>query len=494
MSRSLVLVALTIALASCGRTPGDPPPRSFLRGGVWFPAATGYWFHQYAERDEIERLMQDLAFTCNEATKADETRLRCERGFRMPGGVLSRTDYVQFGFRRSGAVASAESDCRYAFFDAPSLSGTCAPFAASGAVYPNVATFAAMAEAMLRPLPPHQPISMFVLTRGGLAAMEDANALVDRLARWRFECETPIHRYTSGFRGNAGEILDLHCRQWSLHTPTSKPQSQEVVVRYDSVDLAVLGVTARLDGVAAPLSPLLNTPRDASARGTETYSARGVPTSITLETVSGERFEMPLSAVGTGSRQATREGFVALTPESQRLLIQTYLGKQYRQWGGKIDRLSHASLGALEWYGPDALPHLDALVSDERPELGAAVLRYRCFEVNLGSGQPFDAERLARTMADCIDERRVALPQSIVAMDRLLAQDLRVLEGSDARALNAFFDFKRDVIYLYALGPDGKESAAALEATVAGKDGLDASLASLVASALAQRDRPLRQR
>ena len=128
MSRSLVLVALTIALASCGRTPGDPPPRSFLRGGVWFSAATGYWFHQYAERDEIERLMQDLAFTCNEATKADETRLRCERGFRMPGGVLSRTDYVQFGFRRSGAVASAESDCRYAFFDAPSLSGTCAPF------------------------------------------------------------------------------------------------------------------------------------------------------------------------------------------------------------------------------------------------------------------------------------------------------------------------------------------------------------------------------
>ena len=68
------------------------------------------------------------------------------------------------------------------------------------------------------------------------------------------------------------------------------------------------------------------------------------------------------------------------------------------------------------------------------------------------------------------------------------------MPGLDARALNAFFDFKRDVIYLHALGPDGKESAAALEATVAGKDGLDASLASLVASALAQHDRPLRQR
>ena len=486
MNRWFALAALAMSLASCGRTPDDPPPRSFMRGGVWFPAATGYWFHQYAERDEIERLMQDLAFTCDEATEAGETRLRCERGFRLPGGVFSRTDRMQIGFRRSGAVASAESDCRYAFFDAPPLSGTCAPFAARGAVYPNIGIFAAITEAMLRPSSPHQPISMFVLARGGLAAMEDANALVDRLARWRFDCETPIHRYTSGFRGNEGEILELRCRQWSLRTPINEPQSQEVVVRYDSVDLAVLGVTARLDGVATPLSPLLNTLHDATARGARL--------SITLETVSGERFEMPLSAVGTGSRQATREGFVALTPESQRLLIQTYLDKQYRQWGGKIERLSYVSLGALEWYGPDILPHLDALVSDEHPDLGAAVVKYRCFELNLRNGQPFDSERLVRTMADCIDQQRATLPQSIAAMDRLLAQDLRVLAGSDARALNAFFDFRRHVVYLSALGPDGKESAAALQATVAGKDGLDAGLVSLVASALAQHDGALRQR
>jgi hypothetical protein len=51
------------------------------------------------------------------------------------------------------------------------------------------------------------------------------------------------------------------------------------------------------------------------------------------------------------------------------------------------------------------------------------------------------------------------MPRSIEAMDRMLAQDMRVLASSDARALNAFFDFKRDVIYVYALGRDAKASA-----------------------------------
>ena len=73
----------------------------------------------------------------------------------------------------------------------------------------------------------------------------------------------------------------------------------------------------------------------------------------------------------------------------------------------------------------------------------------------------------------------------------LLAQDMRVLASSDARALNAFSDFKRDVIYVYALGRDAKASGAALEETVAGKENaLEPGLAGLVASALTGRDRP----
>ena len=116
-------------------------------------------------------------------------------------------------------------------------------------------------------------------------------------------------------------------------------------------------------------------------------------------------------------------------------------------------------LGSLEWYGPEVEPYLDALVSDERPELGAAIVKYRCFETNLRSVQPFDPDRLAPLMATCIDERRAALPRSIAALDQWLADEMRRHKTSDARALNAFFDFKRDVIYVYALGREGRESA-----------------------------------
>lgn len=200
---------------------------------------------------------------------------------------------------------------------------------------------------------------------------------------------------------------------------------------------------------------------------------------------------MPLSAVGTGSRQATREGFVKLTPESQRVLVQAYIEKRARQWSGKVERLAHANLPAMEWYGPDAIPHIEALMSDDRPEVGAALVKYVFFDVPLRAEPSFDAQRLAQAMGACVDGKRGSMPRSLETMDRMLAQDMRVLASSDARALNAFLDFKRDVIYVHALGRDAKASAAALEATVAGKENaLEPGLADLVASALTGRDRP----
>jgi hypothetical protein len=92
-------------------------------------------------------------------------------------------------------------------------------------------------------------------------------------------------------------------------------------------------------------------------------------------------------------------------------------------------------------------------------------------------------------MRMCIDRRRADMPRSLAMMDRLLARDLRSLEASDARALNAFFDFRRDVFYVAALSPDAKEASGALEAVVAGKDGLSPDLQELVAAALAGPDR-----
>jgi hypothetical protein len=254
-------------------------------------------------------------------------------------------------------------------------------------------------------------------------------------------------------------------------------------------DLAVVQVSVRLDDAAMVLSPTFNTLRNADARASERDRAPGAPTALTLETSAGERFEMPRSAIGTGSRQATRDGFRALTAQSQRTLVQAYLDKQARDSGGKIPYL-----GSLEWYGPDAAPYLDALVSDEQPELGAAIVKYLCFETNLRNVQPFDPDRLAPVMATCIDERRAALPRSMAALDRLLAGNMRSHGTSDARALNAFFDFRRDVIYVYALGRDGKESGAALEEAIEGKEGLEPGLATLVQAALVQRDRPLHVR
>jgi hypothetical protein len=92
-------------------------------------------------------------------------------------------------------------------------------------------------------------------------------------------------------------------------------------------------------------------------------------------------------------------------------------------------------------------------------------------------------------MRACLDRRRVALPASLATMDQALAGDLRALEASDARMLNAFLDFRRDVFYVAALGPDAKEARRALEAVVASKDGLSPDLRELVAAALAGPER-----
>jgi hypothetical protein len=471
-------------LAGCDRFRADPlpPPRAFMPGGVWFPAATGYWLHQYAEADEIERLMHGLGFACEPSTGAGRT-MRCERGFRFAGGMLSRKDYVQLTFRRNGAVAAAQSGCEYAVFDWGAFSGTCNTYAARGAVYPNVQAFATMTEAMLRPAPMHQPISMFRLPPGVVAPLADAQAAVDLLSRWRYDCEQPRRQYAIGFRGRKGEILMARCRQWSLRTSAGEPQSQEIVVRYDSVDLAVLEVSVRLDDAAATLSPALNTRIDASARAKE-------PPALTLETLAGEKFEMPMSAVGSGSREQTREGFATLTPQSQRVLVEAYLDKQSKDWPGKLTHRSHANLPLLEWYGPQVQSHLDALIADDPPELGAALVKYMCFDSPLRDIPSGDADRLAQAMAACIDQRRADLPNTIALMDRLLAADLRGLANMNARALDAFWNFRLEVLEVYALGADAKEAGTALDEVAGGKEGLDPNLARLVQSALVQRDRP----
>lgn len=490
---ALVLVAV-LGLTACDRLAdpagtGVPPPRSFMHGGAWFPAATGYWFHQYAEIDELSLFMGELGFECGSATAAagesGAGQVRCERSFRLPGGVLSRTDTVELGFRSNGAIEFAESGCRYAFFDSSKLAGSCKPFAAPGAIYPDVQTFARVVDAMLREATSRQPISMYRLQATPAVPLRDAEAAVELLARWRFECDVPRQRYGIGFRGKTGEVLEARCRQYSLRTTGRAPQGQQVVIRYDSVDLAVLGVEVRLDDATAALSQAIHTRTAASV----VVAAPG----LLLETRSGERFEMPMSTVGTGSRQATREGFEALTAASQRALLKAYLDKRAVEWGSAPDRLSYLSAGALEWYGPEALPHLAGLMSDEQPVLGASLLKYLCFEA-VARSEPrmvysLRSDRALGAMHDCIDRRRADMPRSLALVDQLLAHDLRVLEVSDARALNAFLDFRRDVFYLAVLGPDAKEARRALAAVVAGKDGLSPDLQELVASALAGQER-----
>ncbi len=120
---------------------------------------------------------------------------------------------------------------------------------------------------------------------------------------------------------------------------------------------------------------------------------------------------------------------------------------------------------------------MDALASDDRPELGAAILKYRCLEANLQGASLRDIDGASRLMGACIDARRAAMPRSIATLDRLLAQELRTLAGMNAGALNAFLDFRRDTAYVYALGPDNGVSAAALADVVAHRKSIDPDLA-----------------
>ncbi len=376
MKRSLALVAsaAVIALAACDRAALDVAPRRFMQGGVWWPHAAGYWLHQYAERDEVERLMDGAGFACRDEPAAEGARLVCERGFRWPLGVVARRNVVEVAFRKNGVVAAAQATCAYALFDVEALSGTCDPFAAPGAVYPDTETFAAAVEAMLAPARRHELADARRLARAAPLPLPDAQEASDRLARWRFECDPLQHRSTTSFTGNRGDVVEMRCRQWSLRTGQGEPQRQDVVVRYDTADLAVLGVEARLDGASRPLSKALDTQRKPAGPVAAPGGRPPLPESLALTTLRGDRIDMPMSAVGTGSRDQTREGFVALTPDSQRALVAAYLDKQAREWqarGERLDRLSYLVVSPLEWYGPRALPHLDALMSDDRPLVGA---------------------------------------------------------------------------------------------------------------------------
>jgi hypothetical protein len=474
-----IAIALIVAGCGGGGKEEEPPPRHYLQGGAWLPAATGWWLHQYATSDDVERLMTETGFACTDSGGGQWRDMRCERGFRV-GKLVARTDTVDLTFRRNGAVASASSTCQYTWLDGAAWHGTCTPFSAPGAVYPDLDAFRAMVETMLRPARIGTPISMVRVQPGAAAPLPDAQETVDRLARWLFECDPPAQRYTPGFRGREGEVREATCRQWSLRTASRAAQRQEVVLRYDTADLAVLGVAVRLDDASVTL-PAFERPRDLPV-------AKSGPAGLVLETTAGERFEMPWAAVGTGSRDATRAGFVTLTAESQRRLVQAYLDKQAGSWPRPLEQLSHASFGALEWYGPEALPHVEALLGDERPEVGAALIKYLCFESPLRMRRGMEDIEIAREMTACMDRLRARVPRSIEAFDRLLAGNLRTLANMDGRSLDAYLDFRRDVVFVYALGKDGRASGVALDETVAGKE-LSPRLDAMVAAALSSAQR-----
>jgi hypothetical protein len=87
------------------------------------------------------------------------------------------------------------------------------------------------------------------------------------------------------------------------------------------------------------------------------------------------------------------------------------------------------------------------------------------------------------------------MPRSVAEVDRLLAEDMRDYATMDARALNAFHDFRRDVVYVQALGRDARLAAVALQAAVAGKEqGLAPGLRDLVAAAGVARPQDLQLR
>lgn len=483
------VLALAAGLQGCERpadstAPDLQPPRSFMKGGAWLPEATGYWFHQYVEQDELVAFMTDVGFACAAELAADKTpgaaHLVCERSFRYVGGLLSRSDTARLRLRGNGTIESAEAGCSYTLFDSPKMSGRCKRFVALGAVYPDVAGFARIVDAMLRPASVHRAIDVNRLEVAPPAPLQSAEEAVDRLTRWRFDCGVPRQHYRIEFRGTVGATEKLQCQQFSLRPPGARPQSQQVIVHYDSADLAVLRIEVRLDDESVILPGVFNT-RSADRAGA------GQPR-LQLETRSGQRLEVLMSDVGAGSRQATREGFESLTPASQRDLLAAYLDKQEKQWSSASTRLSHLNAASLEWYGPQALPLLAAMMSDERPLVGAALLKYLCAHVAAtrdgATGSSFGSAHYRQALRACFDSYRAGMPASIATVDRLLAQDLRDLEASDARALNAFLDFRIQVLHVFALGPDAKEARAALAATIAGKPGFEPELQALISDAL----------
>jgi len=76
---ALLLVAATLA-AACSRVPSDAPPRYFMHGGMLFPAATGYWLHQYAGPEELDGFLASTGFECKEAAGEEGKRLLRESG------------------------------------------------------------------------------------------------------------------------------------------------------------------------------------------------------------------------------------------------------------------------------------------------------------------------------------------------------------------------------------------------------------------------------
>ncbi len=67
-----------------------------------------------------------------------------------------------------------------------------------------------MTAAMLRPTRIEEAISTYRMPATANGPLPDAEEAVDRLRRWRFACDPPLHRYKATFRGNVGEIRELH--------------------------------------------------------------------------------------------------------------------------------------------------------------------------------------------------------------------------------------------------------------------------------------------
>ncbi len=485
-----VISFFCLAVVGCGTpaTPGSSAPvplRNFMGGGMFFPEAMGYWFHQYVEQEQVTDFLRDQGFVCESAGNPDgkigpDTFL-CQRIHRYLWGATTRTDTAKVAFRGNGSIELAEAGCQYMFFDQPEWYGSCKRFIALGAVFPDVDTFARVVTTTMLPAKAMGgAVGVNIGRNVPLEPLQDANDVVERLTRWHFNCPFPKQQYRTSFRGNVGTTEMLVCEQFSLRPLGERPQRQQVVVHYESMDLAILSMEVRLDDASVALPAALHV---AKAR----MATAALPR-IQLENKSGERFEILVKDVGVGSRTATLEGFEALTPDSRREILKAYLRKMDAQWERQPPtHLSYLNPTALEWYGPEAIPVLHEMLSDEVPTVGAALLKYLCAQ-EATIAKPQDTNALSYrpyryALQYCYDQRRAALPKSVALMDRLLARNLNDHVSSDVRALNAFGDFRDYILHVIALGPDARESGAALKAVIANKDGLELNLQELIAEA-----------